>query len=82
MTHFCHWPGCRIEVPPKLWGCKPHWFRLPKAIRDAIWESYRLGQEISKTPSAEYLVAARSAQEWILKGVGRGRMGPGGSIRS
>lgn len=48
-----------------MWGCQPHWYRLPKALRDRIWRTYRPGQEISKTPSAEYIAAARAAQEWI-----------------
>jgi len=29
MSHHCHWPGCIREVPPKMWGCSTHWFRLP-----------------------------------------------------
>jgi len=24
-------------VPPKMWGCKKHWFKLPKSLRDKIW---------------------------------------------
>lgn len=65
MSHTCHWPGCVREVPPKLWGCKPHWFRLPKPIRDEIWRTYVPGQEISKTPSRAYIAAAQRARKWI-----------------
>ena len=65
MTHTCHWPGCRVPVPPKMWGCKTHWFRLPGALRHAIWKAYRPGQEIDKHPSEAYLLAAQRAQEWI-----------------
>lgn len=64
--HTCHWPGCRTEVPPKRWGCGRHWFALPKPIRDAIWAAYRPGQEITKTPSEEYLKVAREANEWAM----------------
>ncbi len=63
--HRCHWPGCTRVVPPATWGCKPHWFKLPKPIRDAIWRAYEPGQEITKSPSAAYLEAARAAQAWI-----------------
>lgn len=63
--HTCHWPGCSTAVPPRMWGCQPHWYRLPKALRDRIWQTYRPGQEISKTPSADYIAAAREVQEWI-----------------
>ena len=65
--HHCHWPGCESEVPPKLWGCRTHWFMLPKYIRDKIWDAYVPGQEITKTPSRRYIEVAREAREWILK---------------
>lgn len=67
MTHLCHWPGCTAPVPPKMWGCKPHWFRLPKDLRDAIRSAYVPGQEITKTPSALYLAVAKRVQDWIRK---------------
>lgn len=65
MTHTCHWPDCGTPVPPKLWGCKKHWFMLPKRLRDLIWATYVPGQEITKTPSQEYLQAAAMVQQWI-----------------
>lgn len=64
-AHTCHWPGCGKRVPPKLWGCKQHWFALPKDIRDRIWATYRPGQEVTKTPSRDYVAAARAARDWI-----------------
>lgn len=65
--HTCHWPGCPREVPPKMWGCTQHWFKLPKMLRDLIWATYVPGQEISKTPSAAYLDAAHKVQDWIAQ---------------
>jgi len=65
MSHTCHWPGCGKPVPPSMWGCKPHWFRLPKTLRDRIWATYRAGQEITKTPSEAYIEAAKAVQKWI-----------------
>ena len=64
MKHTCHYPGCEKEVPPKMWGCKEHWFRLPKQLRDAVWSTYRPGQEIDKNPSSEYLSVANQVQLW------------------
>ena len=64
-AHTCHWPGCEREVPPKMWGCRQHWHKLPKALRSKIWASYEPGQEITKTPSAEYVTVAREAQQWV-----------------
>lgn len=63
--HDCHWPGCGKQVPPAMWGCRSHWFQLPKRLRDKIWAAYRPGQEVDRSPSRHYLAAAREAQEWI-----------------
>jgi hypothetical protein len=63
--HTCHWPGCDARVKPAMWGCKRHWFTLPLALRTRIWRAYRPGQETTKTPSAEYVAAAREVQAWI-----------------
>lgn len=47
-----------------MWGCKGHWFKLPRDLRARIWATYRPGQEITKTPSDAYLAAAKSVQLW------------------
>lgn len=70
-AHTCHWPSCNKQVPPAMWGCAPHWFRLPKALRDRVWATYRPGQEISLDPSAAYLAVANEVQGWIAKQGGR-----------
>jgi hypothetical protein len=63
--HTCHWPGCDTPVPPAMWGCEGHWFTLPKPLRDRIWATYRRGQEVTKSPSPDYMAAAIAVQEWI-----------------
>lgn len=63
--HECHWPGCKKQVPPAMWGCAPHWFKLPTILRTKIWQSYRPGQEERLDPSAAYLEAANEVQQWI-----------------
>lgn len=63
--HHCHWPGCERQVPPAMWGCRPHWYRLPPPLRARIWQTYRAGQEDDGRPSRDYLAAARAVQEWI-----------------
>lgn len=65
--HACHWPGCGKEVPPAMWGCKAHWFTLPKRLRDRIWATYQRGQEVTKSPSPPYIQAALEVQEWIAQ---------------
>lgn len=48
-----------------MWGCREHWFKLPKPLRDQVWREYRPGQEITKTPSVRYLAVAALVQGWI-----------------
>jgi hypothetical protein len=48
-----------------MWGCKPHWFKLPWGLRAAIWSAYSPGQEQRLDPSEEYLDVALEVQAWI-----------------
>lgn len=65
MPHTCHADGCTMPVPPKMFMCRTHWFKLPKRLRDRIWATYRPGQEIDKRPSLAYLEAAKNAIKWL-----------------
>jgi hypothetical protein len=61
MSHKCHAHDCNVQVPPSMFMCRPHWFSLPKPVRDAIWREYRPGQEDDKEPSVRYLAVQRFA---------------------
>jgi hypothetical protein len=63
--HTCHRDGCRVTVPPRMFMCRDDWRALPKRFQDAIWRTYRPGQEVTKTPSRAYLEAARAAIEYL-----------------
>lgn len=63
--HTCHWPGCGMQVPPTMWGCKAHWFKLPARLRALVWKHYRPGQEVDMHPSEDYLSVAKQVQHWI-----------------
>ena len=65
--HECHWPGCKEQCPPAMWGCRRHWFSLPKDLRDLIWAAYVPGQERRLDPSRDYLKAAKEVQAWIYE---------------
>lgn len=65
--HTCHWPGCEKIVPPALWGCREHWYRLPVLLRAKVWRAYRPGQEITKDPSTDYIEVAKEVQKWIIE---------------
>lgn len=63
--HTCHWPGCNKQVPPAMWGCKTHWFKVPVGLRNQIWATYQPGQEVSMTPSESYMEVAEKVDIWI-----------------
>ena len=71
MSHHCHATGCQLHVPPTIFMCKPHWFKLPKRMRDAIWATYREGQCRDWKITHEYAEAAKEAVTYIaaLEGV-------------
>lgn len=64
-SHTCHWPGCIKQIPPAMWGCREHWYKLPQHLRSAIWAAYRPGQENDLKPSIDYITTAQRVQEWI-----------------
>lgn len=64
-SHSCHWKGCNRQVPPALWGCKRHWYKLPHFLRTKIWAVYVPGQERTLTPSPEYLKVAHEVDTWV-----------------
>lgn len=65
MAHTCHAKNCKVEVPPSMFMCKPHWYRLPRRLRNAVWDAYVPGQEDRKDPSGEYIDIAREAIDWL-----------------
>lgn len=56
--HRCPWPGCQERVPRSMWGCRPHWYALPAAIRNRISRGWR-GRV------ADHMAALDAADEWI-----------------
>ena len=71
MSHHCHATGCTLSVPPTMWGCRRHWFKVPKPIRDRIWATYRAGQCDDMNPSGDYCRAARDAVITVATKEGR-----------
>jgi hypothetical protein len=61
MSHRCLWPGCECVVPDSMWGCRPHWYRLPNDIRSWIGRSYRAGLDAGCHPTRRYIRAHRAA---------------------
>ena len=71
LKHECHATGCVVEVPPKMLMCIRHWRMVPRTLQQKIWATYRIGQEIRKDPTREYLDAQRAAVRAVEQKEGR-----------
>ena len=65
--HACHWPGCNAQIKPAFWGCFKHWSLIPYPLKQAIWDTYNPGQEISKSPTPAYLKAANDVEQFAQR---------------
>lgn len=63
--HACHARGCNTSVPPKMFMCRKHWFMIPKAMQDELWDAYVPGQEVRKDPSSEYIEVAMRLVRYV-----------------
>jgi hypothetical protein len=62
--HRCPWPGCERRVGFELWGCAPHWYRIPKPLRDELWRAWRAGT------MDEHARASANIDRWIAEHAG------------
>ncbi len=42
-THKCTVPACTRQIPVHRLMCRPHWYQVPKPLRDLIWATWRSG---------------------------------------
>jgi hypothetical protein len=56
-----------------MFMCKKHWFMVPTSLRTQVWATYRIGQEITKTPSKAYVDVALQAIDAVAEQESAGR---------
>jgi hypothetical protein len=39
--HTCPGPSCLVKVTEDRLACRPHWYQVPKNLRDRVWSTYR-----------------------------------------
>lgn len=62
--------GCKTKVDPAKLMCGKHWRKVPKDLQREVWHHYVPGQEITKTPTEAYLLAADSAIRAVARAEG------------
>lgn len=64
MTRPCEIvPGCPVQVPPSMFGCKRHWFMVPKDIRDDVWRTWKA--RLRGGPAEPHQIAKLRAQHAV-----------------
>jgi len=60
-AHDCPATGCTRRVGRGMLLCRPHWFMVPKALRDAVWDAYAGGLGAGSPAHLEAVSAAVEA---------------------
>lgn len=63
--HVCHARGCDRAVSPAMLMCRKHWAAVPKNLKNQVYKHYRLGQELDKVVTRDYLAAAKEAIDFV-----------------
>ena len=58
MMHICPGPGCEAQVPYEMLACSRHWYQVPRALRNAVYVTWRRG---AGAGSAAHLAAIEAA---------------------
>jgi hypothetical protein len=60
-AHDCPATGCTRRVGRGQLLCRPHWFAVPKALRDAVWDAWRGGLGAGSAAHRDAILAAVEA---------------------
>lgn len=59
--HQCPADGCDQCIPSNRLMCRADWYRVPKPIRDAVWNTWRSGAGAGTPEHAAAILAALGA---------------------
>ncbi len=71
MDHKCPKDNCGEQIPSHLLACSPHWYDIPKPIRDEVnksWRAYNKYPGRSNSTKLRRYIAAREAAVTCLNG--------------
>jgi len=71
MAHQCHATDCKTAVPPEMFMCRLHWYKVPAPLRERVWRAYRVGQCDDMNPNLAYCEAAKAAVTAVARKEGR-----------
>ncbi len=72
MTHKCPKDGCGIDMPTHLLACRPHWYSIPRPVRDEInyaWKQFQKAErddlQVLRLAQKRYVAARKAAIECL-----------------
>lgn len=60
-SHRCPCRACKARVAPDRLMCPPHWYQVPKPMRDAVWATWRSGAGAGTAAHTAAITAAIAA---------------------
>lgn len=60
-SRLCPAAGCHRPVSPDRLMCRPHWYLVPKPLRDVVWATWRSGAGVGTLAHADAIRAAIAA---------------------
>jgi hypothetical protein len=61
MSHKCPGPGCTARVADHMLMCRPHWYQVPRALRNDVWAAWDNGMGAGTIEHTEAITAAIDA---------------------
>lgn len=74
MDHECPKTNCGEQLPRGLLACRPHWYEIPKPVRDQVnrtWRAYNgiredtMRRGVDSTERRSYLEARQAALQCL-----------------
>jgi len=60
-VHKCPGDGCDQGIPYNRLMCRADWYRVPKPLRDAVWETWDSGRGAASAAHTAAILAAIDA---------------------
>jgi hypothetical protein len=64
-THDCP-GGCGAQVARHMLACKRDWYRLPKELREAVWDGWQRRRSGRPNGVRDHARAVRAAIDWYV----------------
>jgi hypothetical protein len=58
MPHKCPGPECPAQVPDHMLMCRPHWYAVPRSLRNDVWAAWNGGAGAGTSEHNEAMIAA------------------------